>query len=248
MNVILFNRLPLKLNSFICVVSLLVFALLIKLAFWQLGRAEHKELRLDQMRLYQDQESTDLRDVLALQASDEELNDMPVSLAGTFTHGQAFLLDNQVYKGRLGYQVVQVFDDVSSGLTVLINLGWVLGSIDRAFIPEIKEISGQVSFKGKIRIVEQSILLANQALSKETWPQRIQSIEIQKISALLNRPLVPFMVYVNNDDRLGYEKDWIPVVMPPEKHRAYAVQWFVLAFVWLALMLSAAYSRAKVDQ
>ena len=33
--------------------------------------------------------------------------------------------------------------------------------------------------------------------------------------------------------------------MPPEKHRAYAFQWFSLAVAWLSLMIWASYRFAR---
>jgi len=224
--------------------SLLVFALLIKLAVWQLDRATQKDIRLEKMASYQQQDAMSLGFVMQLKENQEALNDLPIHLSGRFNNQQRFLLDNQVYKGRLGYRVVQLFEDIESGLAVLVNLGWVQGSIDRTFIPKFKEIEGLVSFRGNIRILEPSILLEDQILENEHWPQRIQSIEIDKISKLLKSPLVPFIVYVDNNEALGYVKDWVPIVMPPEKHRGYAFQWFSLAIAWFLLMFYAAYKAA----
>ena len=241
MSFIVFKRFPLKINVAVFVFSLLVFALLIKLAVWQLDRAAQKDTRLKKMASYQQQDAMNLSFIMQLKENQEALNDLPVHLSGHFNNQQRFLLDNQVYKGRLGYRVVQLFEDTESSLAVLVNLGWIQGSIDRAFIPEIKTIEGLVSFRGNIRILEPSILLEDQILKNEHWPQRIQSIEIEKISVLLKKTLVPFIVYVDNNETLGYVKDWVPIVMPPEKHLGYAFQWFSLAIAWLLLMLYAAY-------
>lgn len=244
MTFIIFKRLPLKINVAVFVFSLLVFALLIKLAVWQLDRAAQKDIRLAKMASYQQQDAMGLGFIMKLQGNQEALNDLPIHLSGSFNNQQRFLLDNQIYKGRLGYRVVQLFEDKESGLTVLVNLGWIQGSIDRAFIPQFKEIEGLVSFRGNVRILEPSILLQDQILENEHWPQRIQSIEIDKISELLEAPLVPFIVYVDNKEELGYVKNWVPIVMPPEKHLGYAFQWFSLAIAWIMLMFYAAYKSA----
>ena len=250
MTFIIFKRLPLKINVAVFVFSLLVFALLIKLAVWQLDRADQKDIRLAKMASYQQQDAMNLSRIMALkmqlkEENQEALNDLPIHLSGHFNNQQRFLLDNQVYKGRLGYRVVQLFEDKESGLTVLVNLGWVQGSIDRTFIPQFKEVEGLVSFRGNVRILEPSIILQDQILKNEHWPQRIQSIEINKISKLLEKPLVPFIVYVDNKEELGYVKNWVPIVMPPEKHLGYAFQWFSLAIAWVMLMLYAAYKSSS---
>ncbi len=253
MNSRLFKTFPLKINGFVLVFSLLVFASLIKLGLWQLDRAAQKDIRLEKIQLYQQQEAIGLKDVLNLQAQSkhekdvsEELNDLPVRLSGRFFQ-PSFLLDNQVSKGRLGYQVIKLFQDEESNSAVLVNLGWIQGGVDRSFIPEISEINGKLSFTGKIRVLESAIVLEDEVLKADTWPQRIQSIDIDKISQLLAQPLLPFIIYVDNDEPLGYQKEWVPIVMPPEKHRGYAFQWFTLAFAWLVLMFVAAYKAANTN-
>jgi len=248
MTFIIFRRLPLKINVAVFVFSLLVFALLIKLAVWQLDRADQKDIRLAKMASYQQQDAMNLSFIMQLKENKDALNDLPIHLSGRFNNQQRFLLDNQVYKGRLGYRVVQLFEDKESGLPVLVNLGWVQGSIDRTFIPQFKEVEGLVSFRGNVRILEPSIILQDQILKNEHWPQRIQSIEINKISKLLEKPLVPFIVYVDNNEELGYVKNWVPIVMPPEKHLGYAFQWFSLAIAWVMLMFYAAYKSANTPE
>lgn len=252
MNIHLFKAFPLKINGFVFLFSLLVFTLLIKLGFWQLDRADQKDLRLDKMQFYQQQATLNLDDILNLLAQkgsekvgDEEFNDLPVRLSGIFDNKHKFLLDNQVHKGNQGYRVIQLFRDEISDVTVLVNLGWVHGGIDRSFIPEIADIKGQIEFSGKIRVMESSMVLEDEILQSSSWPQRIQVIDINKISRLLAQPLLPFVVYVDNDDSLGYIKEWVPIVMPPEKHRGYAFQWFSLALAWFILMLSASYKSAS---
>lgn len=256
MNILGFKSFSLKINGFILLLSLLVFALLIKLGLWQWERADEKELRLQKMQQYQQQASLNLKDVLHLMSqadpskrleqelNTEQLNDLPVRLYGGFRQ-QFFLLDNQVHQGRPGYQVIKLFNDELSNRSVLVNLGWIPGSIDRSQLPQVDAIDGIVEFSGKIRVIEPSLVLTDEELSLESWPQRIQAVYIDKISRLLDTPLLPFVVYVDNEETLGYVKEWMPIVMPPEKHRGYAFQWFSLAIAWSMLMLVAAYKSAK---
>ena len=260
MNIRLLKRFPLKINGFVVLFSLLVFASLIKLGFWQLDRASEKDIRLQNIHLYQQQDALDLNDVLKLMQytgnaqieskalNSDMLNDLPVTLTGTFNNEYSFLLDNQAYQGSLGYRVIKLFQDQKSNTSVLVNLGWIQGGINRSFIPEIEDIAGPLSFKGKVRILEPPILLLDEALKVDTWPQRIQSVDINKISMLLDQTILPFVIYVDNDDSLGYIKEWVPIVMSPEKHRGYAFQWFSLGLAWLVLMLAAAYKSVEIKQ
>lgn len=253
MNIRVFKGVVLKLNGFVFLFSLLVFTVLIKLGLWQLDRAAEKDLRLQKMQQYQEQMHMRLNDILSkiakaknTQVEKELINDLPVRLKGTFNNEQSFLLDNQLYKGRLGYRVIKIFQDEISKTSVLVNLGWLEGKVDRSFIPEVKDIKGPLTFEGVVRIVEPSIVLVDENLKANNWPLRIQAIDINKISELIEQPLLPFVVYVDPNASLGYIKEWVPIVMSPEKHRGYAFQWFSLALAWMVLMLLAAYKSAVI--
>ena len=77
-----------------------------------------------------------------------------------------------------------------------------------------------------------------QDFTQITWPLRVQQIELEKFSKLIGIQLLPFVIYLDTNEALGYEKNWQPIVMPPEKHRAYAFQWLALSIAWLILMIS----------
>ena len=215
--------------------TLLVFIALVKLGLWQNDRALEKEQRLIRIEQLNLQAKVSLDSIVTLHnKSSEEINDFPVLLKGVFLDDALFLLDNQVNKGQLGYRVLQIF--LVDHYAVLVNLGWVLGSIDRNILPNVSAIKGSFSLTGHVRIVEPGILLMQQSFEKNKWPVRVQQIELDKFSTLIDRELLPFVVYLDTNSNVGYKKNWQPIVMPPEKHRGYAFQWFSLALAWLSLM------------
>lgn len=237
--------------------TLLVFTGLIKLGIWQNTRAIEKEVRLNRIITLNKQSAmsllqvVDLNNELSIKTSTDSdtkntninkniipndyINDFPVYINGTFDSQFMFFLDNQPNKGALGYRVLQVAK--AGPYYVLVNLGWVQGSIDRNILPDIMPLSGQYQFNGHIRLVEQGIMLMEQIFSKDHWPLRVQQIELEKFSTLIGQQLLPFVVYLDKNEGLGYTKNWQAIVMPPEKHRAYAFQWFSLAAAWLILMI-----------
>jgi len=91
-------------------------------------------------------------------------------------------------------------------------------------------------------------MLQEQDFSSVSWPLRIQQIELDKLSHLLQVKLVDFVVYIDQEEKIGYQKNWQPIVMPPEKHQAYAFQWFSLAVAWLVLMVWALVKSNKNNQ
>ena len=225
--------------------TLIVFFSLVKLAFWQYDRGFEKEQRLTRIEQLNQRSPLTLNEVVQLSKAKqfngkESVNDFPVTIEGQFNGDYVFLLDNQVENRSLGYRVLQVVQTKTHA--VLVNLGWVQGSIDRNILPEVTPFQGQYNFKGHVRVVEQGIMLTEQDFTKPSWPLRVQQIELKKFSALISplidKPLLPFVIYVDPEESLGYKKNWHPIVMPAEKHFGYSFQWAALALAWLILMIS----------
>ncbi|GAW95074.1 MULTISPECIES: SURF1 family protein [Colwellia] len=239
--------------------TLIVFVGLVKLSFWQYDRGLEKERRAARITQLNQQSPLTLKEIVRLSkekqfTGKESINDFPVTINGQFNENYIFLLDNQVEKTSLGYRVLQVVETATHA--VLVNLGWVQGSIDRSILPEVIPLQGHYTFKGHVRIVEQGIMLAEQDFTQASWPLRVQQIELAKFSTLinkaqlnkvrLNKPLLPFVIYVDQEENLGYKKNWHPIVMPAEKHFGYAFQWATLAIAWLILMICLRINTAKL--
>ncbi|SEL41562.1 Cytochrome oxidase assembly protein ShyY1 [Colwellia chukchiensis] len=246
MNLVSFQQHIKQLNWPMVIFTMLVFSLLIKLGFWQSSRALEKEQRLQRISKLSQQQALSLAQVLAISGLQDGINDLPVALTGEFIADKIFLLDNQLNNGRLGYRVFQFM--THNQQAVLVNLGWVAGSVDRQALPEILPLTGQHTITGHIREIEVGIQLQEQDLTNVSWPLRIQQIELDKFSSFITQPLLPFVVYLDTKESIGFEKNWQPIVMPPEKHRAYAFQWFSLACAWLILMVWAAFKASANER
>ncbi len=220
--------------------TLVVFSLLINLSLWQYNRGLGKEQRAARISQLSQQEPLTLPQVMQFSRQQhfnttDSINDFPVSITGKFDDNKVFLLDNQVEKGALGYRVLQVVQ--TANYAVLVNLGWVQGSTNRSELPDITAVKGLHTFRGHVRLIEPGIMLTEQDFSQFSWPLRVQQIEIDKFSSLTKMSLLPFIVYLDSQDPLGYKKNWQPIVMPAEKHFGYAFQWAALALAWLILMI-----------
>ncbi len=227
--------------------TLAVFSTLIQLSMWQYHRGFDKEQRTEKILQLNQQAPLTLDEVISLSAQQQfnnkdSINDVPVKITGNFDADKVFLLDNQVEQGSLGYRVLQILN--TSEYSVLVNLGWVQGSIHRDVLPDIINIKGLHTFNGHVRIIEKGIVLTEQDFSTHSWPLRIQQIEIEKFSTLTKIPLLPFVIYVDKNEPLGYKKNWHPIVMPAEKHFGYAFQWAALAIAWLILMISLRFKKS----
>lgn len=235
----------LAINIFWLLITLLVFFALVKLGLWQSSRALEKTERLDRIAELVNEKELSLFDIDSLRnnlGQHDTINDLPVLVEGELDKDVLFLLDNQMSNGKFGYRILQLVYAVSEGkkYAVLVNLGWIEGDRTRQVKPDVNTLNGKVLLTGHVRLIEQGIMLTAQDFSFKAWPMLIQQIELDKMAELINVQLLPFVIYLDKNEKIGYEKNWQPVVMPPEKHFGYAFQWFSLAVAWLLLMIFAA--------
>lgn len=236
----------LQLNWLLVVFTLLVFLGLIKLGLWQSARAVEKTERLSRIEKLSAMQALSINQVIQLNARGENINDLPLELTGSLDAQKIFLLDNQTHEGKVGYRVLQVMESGSNN--VLVNLGWIAGNKIRTELPLFDVFSGNYILKGHVRLPEKGIVLADQSFHHIHWPLRVQYIDLVKFSQLIGQKLLPFVLYLDKKESIGYIKNWQPIVMPPEKHRAYAFQWFSLATAWIVLMCSASVWHYRQDR
>ena len=213
--------------------------LLIALGFWQLDRAEQKrQIVANEV----DQRSQPARPLTALLANDS-LAYVSVMLSGQFDNDHYFLVDNQQYRGRFGYEIISPFFDQASQQTVLVSRGWLRGSLDRRELPAVEKITTPVNLVGEIYVpLGEPFLLAEQQFDN-AWPKVIQAVEVAKLAALLDGDVFPYVVRLDDDQAGVLERHWQLVNVPVAKHTGYAVQWFVMAIVLTALYVMTGFGK-----
>lgn len=205
------------------VLTLVLLPLMVSLGFWQLSRADEKR------SIQQNAEKQQLMPPLALEQllADEfaELHYRKVSFSGHW-QSQTFLLDNQVQNGKVGYHVVSLMK-LDDGRFVLVNRGWVAMNPDRSRLPDIAlAASGQET--GDIYMSEE--LMKNTPVYAEAgWPRRVQRLHLPALSRELGVELMPVMVRLQPDSPSALQVQWSAINMLPEKHEAYAIQWFAMS-------------------
>lgn len=200
--------------------ALLLVPILIGLGFWQLERAEEKEIILQRW-----QQGEPL-----LQLPIEPVDGARVQLNGTLDTEHLFLLDNKVRGGLVGYEVLARFYPQHGPAGILVNLGWIAGGPDRTVLPEVQLPTGSVEIVGNLVEGGKGLLLAVDNW-KKAWPVRIQKIELKRVEKALGGPLYPAVLRVAEPLTAKFITAWQVVNMPPVKHQAYALQWFGLALV-----------------
>lgn len=217
------------------VVTVVLFAFLIGLGFWQLDRADQKKALISQ---YGGEQA---RTVLRLDAglkSTTGLNYRSATVTGHYDTRHQLLLDNRTHAGRVGYQVLTPLVMGDSGVAVLVNRGWVPLRQSREILPDIAVPEHRRKISGRIKIPPNKVFMLGKETPRRGWPWRIQQIHLDALSAELGRPLLPVILLLDAGEPDGYVRDWKPTVgFGPERNIGYAVQWFGLAITLLTIYL-----------
>ncbi|WP_415886763.1 SURF1 family protein [Neptuniibacter sp. QD37_6] len=218
--------------------GIVLLPLLIGLGFWQLDRAEQKQELLDSWQQAIPSKALPLEQEMTRGSYNA------VILKGVFDRERYFLLDNRVRKGRAGYEVVALFT-ADSGRNVLVNLGWVLASLNRGIKPEVVLPEGQQTISGSVRVIEKGFALSGDDLAEDQWPKVIQQLDVEKISSRLVTSIDALELRLTEPLLSGLDLNWPVENMKPEKHLGYAFQWFAMAFALLCLLIWSALKIRK---
>lgn len=212
--------------------TLILLSILLSLGFWQLHRAEEK--RLLQAKFDAGNKTTPI----TLEQA-EKLRDnfyYPVQVDGNFDNAHSFLLDNQLYHHRVGYQIITPLITEKTHRWVLINRGWLPMKPDRELSIKIPAISGKVHIKGLLHVPQNNPFISDE-IESATWPLRIERLNIPSLSKRLNRALYPAIMLLDPQSPYGFIRQWQPINMKAAMHTGYAVQWFSMAGVLLVIYL-----------
>ncbi|MDX8129187.1 SURF1 family protein [Methylomonas sp. BW4-1] len=216
---------------------LLLFGLLCGLGVWQLGRGEQKAVLLAQQQDVANAEALDLTPQTGIDK--DVLRYRPVLVTGHYDINHQVLIDNQTLNGKPGYLVLTPFLPDSGQPGILVNRGWIPLGASREVLPDIGISTVTQQVRGRInRFPEPGLKLKGAEIPGETWPVRVQVIDSQLLADRLGYALADYQIELDSAQPDGYQRQWkIAVAIPPEKHRAYAVQWFGLALTLTALFI-----------
>lgn len=226
---------------------LFTFALLpalIGFGFWQLDREQEK------IQLQSSHEARIRAPEISLEDIDpaqDTLAYLKIKTIGQYDKQRYFLLDNKIHNGVVGYEVISPFL-TEEGVTVLINRGWIAQGSSREVLPAPANVPGLSEIRGSIYVPLGTpfLLGVQQELNSQAWPQVIQSLDMDMLAAALAEDsLFPFTVRLSVDAPGALQSNWPLLNMMPEKHRAYAVQWFVMAAVLLILFLYTSFKHPE---
>lgn len=216
-------------------IAFLLLGLLISLGLWQLGRGAEKQRTVDEFAL----RTKDLPVRIDENwQSAQGLRFRSVIGEGRYDVGRQYLLDNRTYHGRAGYHVLTPLR-LFEGTGVLVNRGWVAWGARREQLPDVAAPQGEQVIQGMVAIPSQNAFLVGPAgYESGGWPRVVQRVELATMERQLGYSLLPYVVQLDAANPHGFVREWQPYVgIGPERHRAYAFQWFSLALMLMVIYL-----------
>tara|TARA_B110000971_G_C19951334_1_gene473495 strand:+ start:103 stop:882 length:780 start_codon:yes stop_codon:yes gene_type:complete len=223
-------------NAKLLFLVLLMMPLLISLGYWQLDRAQEKREILAEFKSNQESQPVGFE----LLDTSKNLQYRQVQFVGELDASRRVLLDNRVRNGRPGYEIFEVLTLASSELKILVNRGWVQASLDRNQLPEIEPVPGQVLLRGSLyKVLRGGLQLDDGVRAVDSWPGRVGWISTDRAAEIFGDEFFAYQLRLESDSIGALTTGWPTVSVQPEKHTAYAVQWFVMALVLLLLTINA---------
>ncbi|MGQ8366475.1 SURF1 family protein [Glaciecola sp. 1036] len=215
----------------VTIVAIAAIVIMFFLGFWQLDRKQQKEQRLSQIEQRSKQDNLSLVEV---SAAPSEFQDYQVLLTGRALEA-TFLIDNKIYQSKVGYQLAQAIE-TTTGI-VIVNLGWIQGNNTRDSLPDFVPLTGKVEMTGIVSIPSDNLFVSETQTQQAEYPVLLQQLDLTEVSNQIGQAVLPFVVLASPSQESLFVRDWQPVVMSPEKHLGYAVQWFGLAIAGLTVFL-----------
>jgi len=208
-------------------------AILLSLGFWQLRRAAEKR---ELLAGFNQAKFVNGANIAALAAS-KKVNFKKVSFSGNYLNSRQMFLDNKYYQHQLGYNVITPVA-TPGGKILLVNRGWLPRHAKRQDLPKLKPMTNPQKISGMLYQPQKNILLLGQLTEpSDGWPKVIERLDSKKISDILGKEVYPFILILDKKDTNSFKQAWTPVVLPPERHIGYAIQWFCMAAILLAIGL-----------
>ncbi len=209
-----------------------LLAIFLRLAFWQLERAEFKQAILDAM--------ANATTIPLSQVNAASPRFTLVSGSGHYDSQRSFLLDNQVEGGIVGVHLYTPFQ-LASGQWLLVNRGWLPMALDRKSLPNFTTPTALVEISGRLNLPPGTgVQLGEGEVGTDAgnWPKLITYLKTKELEAQLGTTLLPLLIQLDENSASGYgERRPRPLNFGPTRHKGYAITWFTFAIVAVILYL-----------
>lgn len=220
-----------KSAALLWVLFIAMLVLLLTLSIWQWQRGAEKDALLARQV---DRSDLPVIEVAKFNSLPADIADRPVRLRGQFLPKYRVALDNQMRQGRAGYEIHMAFMLEGHDEAVLVNLGWLPTDRDGGQLPP-ESFADADLITGTAVMPSAFITMGQPELTRGLW--RAGRIDPVYWSEQWGIGLQPWVLRLAPEVPGFYLRDWAPSgqqLMSPDRHRAYAFQWFALALAWVA--------------
>ena len=204
-------------------------AAMVSLGNWQTRRADEK------LALQQRIDALARGPVLSLSAgrvSAADYVNSRVAVRGEFAPRHTVLVDNRVLRGVPGYHVVTPLRIRGSDMYVLVDRGWITAGPTRDRLPEIRTPAGEVVVEGLAVVPPDRVY----ELAEESGSgPRVQHLVLARMAKRTGLELQPIVIQQTSDAPDGLMRAWERPDSGANTHRAYALQWYAMGVVVIAI-------------
>lgn len=233
------GRYHIGINLWFLIIFLLLQTLLNELGFWQLNRAKEKQALMEQLESGSQSSLSSLASISQKELKQFQMLELEMELLNK----PSLFLENQIRDKQHGYHVLNVAKDISSGKMMLVNRGWIFAGSDRRNPPQVDNPPKHWKVTGRIYPIAEKITFSEgvevEVLDSALRVPLIDQVILEDLKEKYNLVLEPYLLRLNKKSPAAFNTDWIWSNMPPEKHLAYAFQWFALAFAFLIISIFA---------
>ncbi len=202
--------------------------LFLALGRWQMQRADFKA------SLAASHAAAGAAQALPASADATHYDGARVSVRGHWWVERSVWVDNRTHAGRAGVHVVTPLV-LADGSWLFVNRGWAPMPADRAQLPLPPLQVGEQTLLGVAVLPStQGFTLAGGDAREALW-SRIDATQMQRRAGAAKA--YPLLLQLESDVGDGLVREWAPLAFGPEKHRGYAMQWFLLAALAAGLTL-----------
>lgn len=205
--------------------SVLVISFFLRLGFWQIQRAEQKAQMIKAQNVLVGKKPLQWNSAIHFPQQYQLL-----TIKGQYLD-YLFLFDNQHQEHIFGFNVLTPLA-INADEVVLIDRGWVQGDVSRRTFPVLLIPKQKLIVNGSAYYPNGQQWLLGPSIEKKTDKLYIvEDLDTKKVSQILQKKVYPFIIRLDKEDSYGFVRHWPVVSMRPERHLAYAWQWFAMALV-----------------
>ena len=225
-------------------VAALLVAGMIKLGFWQYGKAEQKRV----LQVAYDARLTETPAALPEAVSNiEDWRYRRIRAKGRYEPAYQILLDNQLDdNGAAGYHVITPFRPESGKTVVLVDRGWIpMG--DRGQLPKIETFAGPVEVTGFAWVPSNKFYELAPPPEGRDWQMLWQNMDMPRYAKAVPFVVLPFVIRLDASSQAGgFSRNWIKPAERIETHIGYAWQWWGFSVALVAIWVFVNVKREEV--